>query len=59
MSWYTGPFTDPESGLVYVSNTTPDHHKTNPIICVSQLSRPYLIAPDDVYPNKIWILNYK
>ena len=61
MSWYNGPYTVPEAGLIFVNNVTPDHPKRNTIVCVSQLSRPYVIAQDDLHVNatKIWILNYK
>ena len=58
VSWYKGPDTDPESGLSCVSVVTPLTPKRNPIISVSQLSKPYIIARDDIDVNKVWILNY-
>ena len=50
---YDGPFPDPESGLSFACIPSRDHPRSNPIVCVSQLSKPYVTAQDDMNPNKI------
>ena len=62
VNWYSGYSTDTETGLIFVcqdSVQSSDDQSICPVIRLSEISRPLVIAIDPDDDNKLWILNFK
>lgn len=53
VSWFDGPYKDPETNLVYVFAS----EQTQSVMPAKSLSKPLVVAYDDEEIDKIWILN--